>query len=321
MRKCVDSLLLGGSRVEIIIIDDGSTDKTGQIADEYAVLYPDVVKTIHQANGGHGEGINQGLRNASGKYFFVVDSDDWLNEIEFFLDKLEQADSTQEIDMVIANFTYRHDKKSLDKTVNFRNIFPKERICGWSDTKKFKAHQCLTIHTSIFRTQILRDIKMELPKHMFYEDNLLVYKTLPYCDKLLYIDMNFYQYYIGREGQSVQEKVLMRRYAQQIRASTMLFTSHNLNQIAEKKPKLAKYMYHESEMLLVIASIFARLNRSDETEKAVDKMWCEVMAFDEFNGRKLRYKSLAKYVNLQGKFGREVSIFLYRMSHRLIKFN
>ncbi len=79
IRKCVDSLLPSPEQVEVIIIDDGSTDETGRIADEYAAKYPDTIKVVHQENGGHGEGINQGIRHATGKYFQVVDSDDWFD--------------------------------------------------------------------------------------------------------------------------------------------------------------------------------------------------------------------------------------------------
>ena len=80
MRNCVDSLLEGGDLVEILIVDDGSKDDTGKIADEYAAKYPNIVKAIHQENGGHGEAVNTGIRNATGLYFKVVDSDDWVKE-------------------------------------------------------------------------------------------------------------------------------------------------------------------------------------------------------------------------------------------------
>ena len=80
MEKCVDSLLVGGEEVEILIVDDGSTDRTAEIADAYAEKYPTIVRAIHQENGGHGEAVNAGIRNAQGLYFKVVDSDDWVNK-------------------------------------------------------------------------------------------------------------------------------------------------------------------------------------------------------------------------------------------------
>ena len=75
MDRCVETLLTGGNRVEIVLVDDGSSDRTAEIADRYHEKYPDIIKVVHQPNSGHGEGVNQGLRNATGKYFKVVDSD------------------------------------------------------------------------------------------------------------------------------------------------------------------------------------------------------------------------------------------------------
>ena len=80
MDHCIETLLPAGEEAEIILVDDGSKDDTGKIADAYAEKYPTIVRVIHQENGGHGEGVNQGIRNATGMYFKVVDSDDWLDD-------------------------------------------------------------------------------------------------------------------------------------------------------------------------------------------------------------------------------------------------
>ncbi|MBQ3119712.1 MAG: glycosyltransferase family 2 protein, partial [Peptococcaceae bacterium] len=79
MANCIESLLIGGDDVEILIVNDGSKDGTAQIADAYAAKYPNIIRAVHQENGGHGEAVNAGLRNATGRYFKVVDSDDWVD--------------------------------------------------------------------------------------------------------------------------------------------------------------------------------------------------------------------------------------------------
>ena len=108
MRRCIDSLLPGGDEVEILIVDDGSAkDRTGEIADEYEANYPGICRAIHQENGGHGEAVNAGLRAASGVYFKVVDSDDWVNE-----------DAYRQVLEVLRQFVYGDvgDKFCLRKT-------------------------------------------------------------------------------------------------------------------------------------------------------------------------------------------------------------
>ena len=121
MEHCVETLLAGGEFVEIIIVDDGSKDRTAEIADRFAAEYPTRVKAIHQENGGHGEAVNTGLAYATGQYFKVVDSDDWVNEKAYaeilsFLETVVSED--RELDMLISNFVYekegvKRDRKSV----------------------------------------------------------------------------------------------------------------------------------------------------------------------------------------------------------------
>ena len=110
MRNCIESLLPGGDEVEIIIVDDGSTkDRTAEIADEYAAKYPGIVKAVHQENGGHGQAVNTGLKHATGLYFKVVDSDDWVDEdaLHKILEVLRHMEEdAMELDMLIANSVY-----------------------------------------------------------------------------------------------------------------------------------------------------------------------------------------------------------------------
>ena len=88
MRHCIDNLVAAGEEVEVIIVNDGSKDNTGKIADEYQKKYPTIVKAIQKENGGHGSGVMAGIRNAEGMFFKVVDSDDWI-ETKDVLDLVE----------------------------------------------------------------------------------------------------------------------------------------------------------------------------------------------------------------------------------------
>ena len=128
MRKCVDSLLVGGEDVEILIVDDGSTkDATAEIADEYAARYPSIVKAIHKENGGHGSAVNAGIANASGLYFKVVDSDDWVKEEAYMqiLDTLRSlVGGSTTLDMLISNFVYEKEGEKRKKIMHYRHMMP-----------------------------------------------------------------------------------------------------------------------------------------------------------------------------------------------------
>ena len=80
MAHAIESILPGGEDVEIIIVNDGSKDDTLKIAREYEGKYPDIVRVVDKENGGHGDAVTAGLTHASGSYFKVVDSDDWVDE-------------------------------------------------------------------------------------------------------------------------------------------------------------------------------------------------------------------------------------------------
>ena len=123
MEKCIESLLVGGEEVEILVVDDGSSDRTAEIADAYAAKYPTIVKAIHQENGGHGEAVNAGIRNATGLYFKVVDSDDWVNKEAYIriLETLyELLRGPQTVDLLISNFVHEKQGATRKKVMQYR---------------------------------------------------------------------------------------------------------------------------------------------------------------------------------------------------------
>ncbi|MBO7369348.1 MAG: glycosyltransferase family 2 protein [Clostridia bacterium] len=320
MANCVESLLKGGDRVEIIIIDDGSKDNTAAIADEFAEKYPDIIKVVHQENGGHGEGINVGLKNATGMFFKVVDSDDKLSDdFPRFLDILENE--AKDADMVVTNYVYTYNDGGKDNTINYKNIFDENKLLSWDDTRRFKLKQCMTIHSCTFKTQLMRDSGMILPKHVFYEDNLMVCSILPLTEKVFYVNSGLYLYTIGREGQSVSADVMTKRYKHQLLVAAEIFETCHLDDMMKKSKMLYKLMYHEMYMMYAIACMYARRSKEEDAEKNLEDMWKRAYEFDEKYAKKLRKGSSLKFLNIKGKFGKFFSAFIYKLAHSVVKFN
>lgn len=320
MENCINSLLTSGDRVEIIIIDDGSTDQTGSIADAFADRYPDIVKVIHQPNGGHGEGINQGLAHASGTYFKVVDSDDTVSkDFPAFLDALEECERNGGIDLMVTNYYYVHTDGVGDRSINYSSVLPEGRIFGWADTKRFRIHQMLTIHSCTFRTEVMRRSGEALPKKVFYEDNLMVCKTLPNVRRMYYMNIDLYRYWIGRPDQSVQKNVMSKRYHHQILVTEKCFQSFHLDNI--KEPMLKKYLKHELFMMFGISILYTRLNKTKETDDALEKMWQNCKMFDPKWGEYFRNRTPLWFICIPGKFGQNFSELIYSIANKIVRFN
>ena len=153
MENCIRSLLPGGEDVEIIIVDDGSKDGTAAIADRYAAEYPTIIKAVHQENGGHGEAVNAGLRNATGLYFKVVDSDDWVN-LEAYQKVLrilkELVHAKEVVDMMICNYVYEKQGALKKKVMCYKTAFPREQVFGWNDVKFLHKGQYILMHSVIY---------------------------------------------------------------------------------------------------------------------------------------------------------------------------
>ncbi len=326
MEHCVESLLPGGDEVEIIIVDDGSQkDRTGEIADRLEREHPGIVRAIHQENGGHGEAVNTGLASATGVFFKVVDSDDWLNEKAYMqvLDLLrEMVDQETELDMLISNFVYEKEGAKRKRVMNYHAAIPRGEILTWDQVRVFTKWQYILMHSVIYRTQMLRDCGLKLPAHTFYVDNIFVYQPLPYVRTLYYLDVNFYRYFIGREDQSVNEKVMISRIDQQIRVNKIMIDEYNLY---DKKlipsRKLRHYMMQYLEIMMTISSIMLIRSGTQENLEKKKELWKYLKKKDRRLYFKLRYGIMGRTMNLPGKGGRKVSEMGYKITQKFFGFN
>ncbi len=323
MRNCIESLLPGGEEVEIIIVDDGSTkDRTAQIADEYEANYPGIVKAVHQENGGHGEAVNTGLRNATGLYFKVVDSDDWVDPESYqkVLAKLaELVHEGDPVDMMICNYVYEKQGAKRKKTVRYTTAFPQDKIFTWSDVKHFHLGQYILMHSVIYRTRMLQNCGLELPEHTFYVDNIFVYYPLPYVKTLYYMDVDLYRYFIGRADQSVNEQVMIGRVDQQIKVNKIMIDQYDLRAI--QNPKLRKYMISYLDIMMTVSSIMLIRSGTEESLQKKKDLWQYLKKKDAGLFYKLYFGIFGRAMNLPVKGGRKVSVIAYKLANKVMGFN
>lgn len=322
MRYCIESLLPGGEDVELLIVNDGSADKTAEIADEYAKKYPTIVKAIHQENGGHGEAINAGIRKTTGLYFKVVDSDDWVDTRAYLkiLKVLKDfAAEKKSVDMIISNFVYEKEGAKYKKVMKYDDVLPQDKIFTWDDIKDFHKGQYILMHSVIYRTQLLIDCGLELPKHTFYVDNLFVYVPLEHVKKLFYINIDFYRYFIGRADQSVQENVMIKRIDQQIKVNKLMIEQVKLENI--KSPKLRQYMLNYLEIITVVSSILLISSGKPENLQKKKELWKYIKERDLQLYQNIKSRALARISNLPGRVGRSISVGVYKISQKVVGFN
>lgn len=323
MQKCIDNLLCAGKEAEILIVDDGSTDSTPRIADSYAEKYPDIVKVIHQENGGHGDAVNTGIRNATGLYFQVVDSDDWLDTdaLGVLMTKIRNSVKLDKVvDVFMANYVYEHTD-GPGHTMKYDNVFRKNRIITWNETSPFKATQYLSMHSVIYRTKVLRACGLTLPKHTFYVDNLFVYIPLPYCRTIYYMDVDLYRYFIGRPDQSVHEENILKRVDQHYRVALKLIDSFDLPKVKAQSPALARVIVHHISMMVTITSVFLYMDGSPEKLAMNTNMWNRIKEKDPALYRSLKYRSVSALTTVPGKPGRKITVSGYKLAKKLFKFN
>jgi glycosyltransferase involved in cell wall biosynthesis len=323
MEHCIETLLPGGEDVEIILVDDGSSDDTAKIADDYASKYPSIIKAIHQENGGHGEAVNTGIKNASGVFFKVVDSDDWLDipGMLKIIDVLKElhGQGTQ-LDMMICNYVYEHSEDNTSHTMEYKNVLPQNRVFGWDDVGRFKVSQYILMHSVIYRRSLLGECGLVLPKHTFYVDNLFVYQPLPYVKTLYYMDIDLYRYFIGREDQSVNEKVMIKRIDQQICVNKLMIDFYcKVGNIPNKR--LDSYMKNYLSMMMTISSVFLLISGTQENIDKKSELWLYLRKMDEKLYFRMRYRLLGTVSNLPGTAGRKITKHAYRLTSKIYKFN
>lgn len=322
LHHAVETLLPGGDEVEILIVNDGSKDGTAAIADEYEAKYPGIVRAVHKENGGHGDAVMTGLHNATGVYFKVVDSDDWVDVDEFrrVLDTLRTlSEPEQQVDMFISNYVYDKVGVETKRVIRYANALPRDRVFTWDEVGHFRVGQYMLMHSVIYRRQMLLDCGLTLPKHTFYVDSLYVYVPMPNVKKLYYLDANLYHYFIGREDQSVQEATMIRRMDQQLRVNKLMLDSVDLTKVTPQRKQ--SYMRNYLEIITVVSNVLLLKSGTPEHLQQKDELWAYIQQQNPAVYKVLRNRIMGRLMHIPGEFGRKLVIWAYGVARRWFNFN
>lgn len=236
IKRCLDSLDNKeiNDKLEVLVVSDGSKDNAINIAKEYSKRLPDTFKIIEKENGGHGSTINKGLELATGKYFRVLDSDDWVDNVNFveFVKRLEDQDA----DLVVTDYSKEFIYEGKSEKIVYKNLEPNKKYIFDKFDLNILNGEYFVMATSTYKTEVLRKSNLNLMEKTFYVDMQYNVVPIPYVNSFVYFNLDIYRYFIGRLDQSVNTASFVKNHLNHDKVVKYLIDYYsNLTDISDTK--------------------------------------------------------------------------------------
>lgn len=296
--QCLESLLCGEAMdaVEVLVVNDGSTDQTGGIARSYQERFPDTFAVIDKENGGHGSAINAGIRDARGRYLKVVDADDWLDTeaLPGFVRLLGETDA----DIAATDFVSVQDGTGR-VLKEWRCTARRSQYGHICDMAAGEIDSVIKMHSMTIRTDLLRRQHVVIDEHCYYVDMEFVTYPIPEVKSVYFYPCALYRYRLGRDGQSMDIRSMQRNRAQHERvlesllrfygehqdvpAGNRAYIAHCAAQVAENQFQIYVSMGRDEGIHQEAARLDARLKRDyPEVYRAVRKKSIALLRMTDF---------------------------------------
>lgn len=212
LNKCLDSLLVPNmDLLEVLVINDGSKDRSSEIAHEYEKKYPSVFRVIDKENGNYGSCVNRGLKEATGKYVKILDADDYYNNLEFssFIDALRGID----VDIIFSSWsTVSLDNKLISSETVPQDLDSKNFSIDKFSFEENRVQYLRRMHCMAVKAEMMKSNSYYQTEGISYTDTQFVFYSLIYAKDILFIDKNVYQYRVGREGQTISKDSIIKNH-------------------------------------------------------------------------------------------------------------
>lgn len=290
LRQTLDSLMDEHiiDELEVFVVDDGSTDRTLEIAQEYAAKHPNSIFAVHKGNGGYGTTVNYSIAHATGKYFNLLDGDDWFNTEELVRLVMALREIQDDLVFLPLRRVYENGREEYVPAVS-----PRDNIRNGDRFILDEVGKTAETHAIVYRTEVLKHSGLMLPSHRLFTDGLYNSVPIAFCETSRYFDICVYCYRLGREGQSVERST---RYQSAMDLRKLIEDQLVFYNDAKKK-KLRNLAYlerrYECEYVSCLTPyIYAPVSRKvldqlKEYEKNVGLLSPEVSKLKHVHGRKI----------------------------------
>ena len=277
IRRCLDSILINPvlKDIEVIVVSDGSKDSSVDIVKkEYLEKYSDTIVLIEKENGGHGSTINKGLEVATGKYFKILDSDDWLNSIDFikFVERLKKENA----DLVVTNYSQQHVYNQTENIFIYKDLKDGKKYEFNKINLKILNGEYFMLATATYKLDVLKASNVHLFEKTFYVDMQYNIQAMEQVQTFTYYDLDIYRYYIGRKDQSTNVNSLVKNklHHEKVMKYLLEYYANNKSNMTKNKEKyIEQILYY---MLYTHYTIFCSY------DKNYDEAYEQIKMFDEY---------------------------------------
>ena len=304
--EALDSIIQAGDkRIQVIIINDGSTDGTSEIAHSYAASHPDIFLVVDKENGGYGSTINASIPLAAGKYYRLLDGDDWFDSSQLvgFLDVLDSIDADLVFSPHIRSYTWKNESERLDLP---------EWLFHYGEAGKHELAEAYMQMTNMtFRTKVLKSTQKQITEHCLYTDNEFILYPLSNVSSYYLDNHAYYVYRIGRDGQSMSVESIVKNRMDHLTVLNALIKSC----LEESEQDYLFWPVVESHIVRLVAAHYRFLLMNSNMKEVSSEL-------SDFNKTIQRYPNLvekAKKMSIMAKLGCQNNRVLNYIGHKRVK--